>query len=311
MNTPVALIVFNRPDSTAQVFAAIRAAQPPQLFIISDGPRADRPEDLEKCQAVRAIVDQVDWPCDVQTNYAEKNMGCKYRVASGLDWVFSLVEEAIILEDDCLPHPSFFTYCESLLEKYRDDRRIGIISGHNNLFGYRRSSDSYYYSNIPYIWGWATWRRTWEAYDFNISLWPEVRDSGRLKDIFKHDIEVKTWTSIFDYQYDGYFNAWDYQLTFASLVNNWLNIIPSTNLISNLGFTDDATHTKNSKDPLSKQLTQEMIFPLTHPKVMIHDQVSERKVFYKSVYSPFTLRWERKIKKFWKEYQDKKNEVST
>jgi hypothetical protein len=198
MNTPVVLIVFNRPDPTAQVFAAIREAQPSQLFLISDGPRANRPDDLEKCRAVRAVIDQVDWPCDVQTNYAEKNMGCKYRVASGLDWVFSVVEEAIILEDDCLPHPSFFKYCEELLEKYRDDRRIGIISGHNNLFGYRRSADSYYYSNIPYIWGWATWRRTWEAYDFNISLWPEVRDSNRLKDIFKHAIEVNTWTSIFD-----------------------------------------------------------------------------------------------------------------
>jgi hypothetical protein len=308
MNTPIVFIIFNRPDPTAQVFAAIRQARPSQLLVIADGPRADRPDDEEKCRVARSVIDQVDWPCEVLTNYAEKNMGCKYRVASGLDWAFSLVEEAIIFEDDCLPHPSFFPYCEELLGKYRDDRRIGIISGHNNLFGYRRNSDSYYFSNIPYIWGWATWKRTWEAYDFNISDWPEVRDSGRLKDIFHHDIEVQSWTSIFDHQYDGYFNAWDYQLMFTSLINNWLNIIPNTNLISNLGFDTDATHTKNPQDPLSKQLSEEMVFPMIHPKFFIHDQISERKVFYKSVYSPFTLRWERKIKRFYKEYKDKKNQ---
>ncbi len=304
MNTPVAFIIFNRPDHTAKVFAAIREARPSKLLIIADGPRENHPDDQEKCRSARAVIEQVDWPCEVLKNYAEKNIGCKYRVSSGLDWVFSLVEEAIVFEDDCLPHPSFFRYCEELLEKYRYDYRIGIISGHNNLFGYRRNFDSYYFSNIPYVWGWATWKRSWESYDVNISDWPTVRDSGRLKDALHHDIEVKSWTSIFDHQYDGFFNTWDYQLMFTSLINNWLNIIPNTNLISNLGFDENATHTRDSLNPLSKQICQEILFPLNHPQFFIHDNVSERKVFYKRVYSPFTLRWERKIKKFLREYKN-------
>jgi hypothetical protein len=304
MNTPVVLIIFNRPDTTAQVFAEIRKARPPQLLVIADGPRENRSDDLEKCRAARAIIGQVDWPCKVITNYADQNLGCKHRVSSGLDWVFSLVEEAIILEDDCLPHPSFFRYCEELLERYRDDRRIGMISGHNVLFGYRRTADSYYYSSIPHIWGWATWRRTWEAYDFRISSWPQVRDAGWLQDIFNTDIEVKSWTSIFDCQYDGVFDTWDYQLVFASLINNWLNITPNVNLISNLGFGADATHTDNLKDVLAKQLIEEIFFPLTHPLFVVNDRVSERKVFNRSAYVPCTLRWERQIKKIWRKYQN-------
>ena len=307
MNTPVVLIIFNRPDTTAQVFAEIRKARPPQLLVIADGPRENRADDLGKCREARTIVEQVDWPCQVITNYANQNLGCKHRVSSGLDWAFSLVEEAIILEDDCLPHPSFFRYCEELLERYRDDRRIGMISGHNVLFGYQRTNDSYYYSSIPHIWGWATWRRTWEAYDFSISSWPQVRDAGLLQDIFNSDIEVKSWTSIFDCQYDGVFDTWDYQLVFASLINNWLNITPNVNLISNLGFGVDATHTDNLKDVLAKQPTEAMVFPLVHPSFVVNDRVSERKVFNRSAYVPFTLRWERQIKKIWRKYQKSKN----
>jgi hypothetical protein len=307
MNTPVVLIIFNRPDTTSHVFAEIRKARPPQLLVIADGPREKRSDDLEKCRAARAIIEKVDWPCKVMTNYAGQNLGCKHRVSSGLDWVFSLVEEAIILEDDCLPHPSFFRYCEELLERYRDDRRIGMISGHNVLFGYQRTADSYYYSSIPHIWGWATWRRNWEAYDFRISSWPRVRDAGLLQDIFHSDIEVKSWTSIFDCQYDGVFDTWDYQLVFASLTNNWLNITPNVNLISNLGFGGEATHTHNLKDILAKQLTEEIVFPLTHPSFVINDRVSERKVFNRSAHVPLTLRWERQIKKIWREYRKSKN----
>lgn len=303
MKTPIVFIIFNRPDTTKQVFERIKQAKPNQLLVIADGPRENNAADFQKCEAARAILDNIDWPCQVLTNYAEKNLGCKYRVSSGLSWAFSLVEEAIILEDDCLPHPSFFPYCEELLERYRNDRRIGIISGHNILHDYHRTSDSYYYSNIPHVWGWATWRRTWESYDLNISSWPQVRDGEWLKDIFNRNIEVKSWSSIFEGQYDGIFNTWDYQLTFTSLVNNWLNITPNVNLISNLGFGADATNTSNEKDPLSKQPIEEIIFPLAHPQFFINDRLSEGKVFNRSSYTPFTLRWERKIKKYWRKIQ--------
>jgi hypothetical protein len=152
LKTPVAFLVFNRPESTIKVFEEIRRARPPRLLVAADGTRADRPGEAEKCAAVRAIIDTVDWPCEVLKNYSDVNLGCKVRVSSGLDWVFEQVEEAIILEDDCLPHPTFFRFCEELLERYRYDERVGIISGDNFLFGVRRTQDSYYFSRYAHIW---------------------------------------------------------------------------------------------------------------------------------------------------------------
>ena len=152
-STPVAFIIFNRPDTTKRVFAEIAKARPPKLLVIADGPRADHPADVEKCAAVRAIIDGVDWDCEVLKNYSDVNLGCKRRVSSGLDWVFDTVEEAIILEDDCLPHPTFFRFCEEMLEKYRDDKRIAMISGDNLQFGRKRTGYSYYFSRYPHIWG--------------------------------------------------------------------------------------------------------------------------------------------------------------
>ena len=135
MKTPVAFLIFNRPDTTAKVFEAIRQAKPPKLLVVADGPRSDNPSEAEKCQAAREIIEQVDWECEVLTNYSDVNLGCKTRVSSGLDWVFDNVEEAIILEDDCLPHPSFFPFCEKLLDNYRDDKRIMDIRRNNMQYG--------------------------------------------------------------------------------------------------------------------------------------------------------------------------------
>lgn len=151
LTTPVAFLVFNRPDTTIRVFEEIRRARPPKLLVVADGARADRPGEAEKCAQVRAIVEQVDWECGVLKNYADDNMGCKRRISSGLDWVFANVEEAIILEDDCLPHPSFFRFCEELLRRYRDDERVMMISGDNFQFGKKRTDYSYYFSKYPHI----------------------------------------------------------------------------------------------------------------------------------------------------------------
>lgn len=156
LKTPVAFLIFNRPDTTRRVFAEIAKARPPKLLVVADGPRADHPDDVEKCAAVRAIIDGIDWDCKVLTNYSDINLGCKRRVSSGLDWVFDTVEEAIILEDDCLPHPAFFRFCEEMLNKYRDDKRIAMISGDNFQFGRKRTEYSYYFSRYPHIWGWAS-----------------------------------------------------------------------------------------------------------------------------------------------------------
>src|SRR5579871_4386735 len=165
LTTPVALIVFNRPDTTRQVFQEIRRVRPPVLLVVADGPRRDHPEDEQLCRETRAVAEEVDWPCQVLTEYSDVNLGCRHRPASGLDWVFSQVEEAIILEDDCVPHPSFFRFCSELLSRYRDDARIGTIAGTNVQGGRKRGGASYYFSKYPTIWGWASWRRAWALYD--------------------------------------------------------------------------------------------------------------------------------------------------
>jgi hypothetical protein len=300
METPVALFIFNRSDTTTKVFAAIRQAQPEKLFIVADGPRLDQPIDQEKCSEARAVVNQIDWPCQVYKNFSEINLGCKERMFTGLNWVFEQVEEAIILEDDCLPHPSFFRFCEELLEKYRHDSRIGIISGQNSLLDYQRNTDSYYFSQIPYIWGWATWRSRWQLYDFKMSHWPEAREGKWLQDIFKENYVATSWQSTFDHNYAGFFNAWDYQLTFTSLINNWLNPTANVNLVTNIGFGEGATNTNETGSIFADLAAQEISFPLQHPQFMVPDRTSELRVFKKKFHVPITLKLDRTIRRYWK-----------
>jgi len=172
MKTPVAFFIFNRPDTTEKVFQAIRQAQPPQLSIVADGPRPDRPEDVRDCAAARSIIEQVDWDCQVMKNYADVNLGCRRLIDSGLDWVFDTVDRAIVLEDDCLPHPCFFRYCEELLEKYQDDDRIATILGTIGLGRWKPDSQGYHFSYWPSpVWGWASRSRAWRYYDHNIKAW--------------------------------------------------------------------------------------------------------------------------------------------
>ena len=274
LTTPVAFLIFNRPDTTQAVFEEIRRARPPKLLVVADGPRSDRPGEADKCRVVRAIIEHVDWPCEVLKNYSDANLGCKVRVSSGLDWLFQQVEEAIILEDDCLPHPSFFRFCEELLEKYRHDDRIGIISGDNFQFGRRRTQDSYYFSRYTHIWGWASWRRTWQTYDVEMKQWPTVKREGWLLDILQDKKSVKYWSDIFDAVLNNRIDTWDYQLNFASWMNARLNIMPNSNLISNIGFGSDASRTtgicKFSEMPVS-----EIIFPLVHPQIIIRDAFAD------------------------------------
>src|SRR3989344_7840291 len=162
LTTPVAFLLFNRPETTARVFAASARAKPPNLLVVADGPRANRPGEAELCAAARAVIEKVDWDCEVVTHFSEVNLGCKCRMSSGVDWVFQTVPEAILLEDDCLPHPSFFRFCEEMLEGYRNDERISMIGGTNFQKGRERSPDSYYFSRYTHIWGWASWRRAWQ-----------------------------------------------------------------------------------------------------------------------------------------------------
>lgn len=270
MNTAVAFFVFNRPDTTERVFEAIRRAAPPRLFIVADGPRPERVGEAEKCAAVREIVSRVDWPCEVLTEFSDINLGCKRRVSSGLDWLFRNVEEAIILEDDCLPDPTFFRFCEELLHHYRNDERVMIISGDNFQHGAKRTSDSYYFSRYPHIWGWATWRRTWEKYDAEMRIWPQMRDGGWLHDVLAEKKLAVYWRDAFEEVSSGELDTWDHQLTFSCMMNNALCVMPTVNLVSNIGFGPEATHTKVVSG-VADLPAEAMRFPLVHPVHMVRD----------------------------------------
>jgi len=282
LKTPVAFLVFNRPDTTERVFDEIRKAKPPVLLVVADGSRPGRPDESRQCEAVRAIIEQVDWKCEVLKNYSDVNLGCKRRVSSGLDWVFENVDQAIILEDDCLPHPTFFRFCEELLEKYRDDERVMHISGTNFQSGRERDIYSYYFSNYGSIWGWASWRRAWNLYDLDMKLYPEIKEKKYLLDICGNRHEMKFREEIFDAVFFNGLNTWDYQWTFARLVNSGLSIVPHMNLISNIGFGGkNSTHISSKTDVRSNMPVFAIDFPLLHPPFMIRDKISDDRFYRK------------------------------
>jgi hypothetical protein len=277
LKTPVAFIVFNRPDTTARVFEEIRHARPPKLLVVADGPRLNRPGEAEKVAATRAIVEQVDWPCEVLKNYSDINLGCKRRVSGGLDWVFQTVEEAIILEDDCLPHPTFFRFCEELLEKYRDDERVMHISGDNFQFGHKRSESSYYFSRYAHVWGWASWRRAWQHYDVQMKQWNYVKDQEMFLRDFANPAEKRFWKAKWNGVCAGKIDTWDFQWAFACMAQKSLSVIPNVNLVSNIGFGSASTNTRRVS-MLANIPTAAMEFPLVPPNLFTNNDDADENV---------------------------------
>jgi hypothetical protein len=268
LRTPVAFLVFNRPDTTERVFETIAAAKPSKLLVVADGPRRDRLDDAENCEATRAIIQRVDWECEVLTNFAQENMGCRQRVSSGLTWVFEQVEQAIILEDDCQPHPDFFRYCDELLDRFQDDERVMAISGDNFQFGHNSTPYSYYFSRYCHVWGWATWRRAWNHYDVRMTQWPELRDTSFLRS-FCDSAELENyWRKILDAVHAGEIDTWDYQWAFACWIQSGLTVLPGLNMISNIGFGGSATHTTH-QSPFANMAVESIGFPLVHPPYMV------------------------------------------
>lgn len=295
LNTPVAFIIFNRPDTTQLVFEAIAKARPTRLLVVSDGPRATRQGEDELVRKTRAIIDQVDWPCEVSCNYSDINLGCKKRVSSGIDWVFDQVEEAIILEDDCLPDPSFFRYCKELLESFRHDHRIGMISGDNFQWGKRRNKDSYYFSRYAHIWGWATWKDRWkDSYDVSMSTWPSLRDDGWLEDLLGSGEELGYWTKVFDKVAAGEIDTWDFQWVYANWISGRLAVLPNVNLISNIGFGVNATHTTGDAE-VANMLTESLDFPLVHPQSLIRNARFDQFTFERLFVVPLKERIRRRL----------------
>ncbi|MCC7231160.1 MAG: glycosyltransferase family 2 protein [Fimbriimonadaceae bacterium] len=269
--TAVMLIVFNRPEHTRQVFERIREARPKRLYVSADGPRPDRPDDVASIAATRKVALDVDWPCEVKTLLREQNLGCKTAIKTGLDWFFAQEEDGIILEDDCVPDPTFFRFAAEMLEKYRGDDRIATIAGTNYLLGSQQFEDSYYFTKYLFVWGWASWRRVWQDYDFEIKRWPKFRDEGRLHQVFPHPRSLRYWTWIFDRTYDETLNAYDYQFFFSQLINHRMSIVPARNLISNIGWGSGSTNTAH-KNPEMGMETFPMPFPLRHPEFMAPDE---------------------------------------
>jgi hypothetical protein len=280
LSTPVAFMIFNRPDLTQLVFKAIARAEPERLLVVADGPRF--PEEVEKCEQARAIIDGVDWKCDVLTNYSDKNLGCGQRVASGINWVFSKVEEAIFLEDDTLPDMSFFPYCEILLEHYRYDKRIMTINGNNFQSGKRETEYSYHFSKYCSCWGWASWRRAWKHYDYQMKTWPLFKKAGMMKMICPDLIEQCFWANLFDSMYEnpGEIDTWDHQWKYACWSQNGLAIMPNVNLVANIGLgRPDASHTIGHNPLLAKLSKSQEMWEIKHPPFVVRQRDADTYIF--------------------------------
>ncbi|MCK9273294.1 glycosyltransferase family 2 protein [Candidatus Gracilibacteria bacterium] len=244
MKTPVLFLIYNRPEYTQKVFDAIRNIKPQKIFIHADGPKAEDLEDIKLCSDTRDIVKKIDWECEVKTLFRETNLGCKLGMSGGISWFFENVEEGIILEDDCLPNKSFFIFCEKLLEKYRHEEKIMMMSGSNPATEVNISS-SYFFSYFFHIWGWATWKRAWNKFDIKISDWPNFRDGDFLKSKFpKNDKNRKLIKQMFDRIYEKKSSVWGVQWTYTCLINDGFCILPKCNMISNIGFI--GTHKMNN-----------------------------------------------------------------
>ncbi|WP_276372003.1 nucleotide-diphospho-sugar transferase [Chryseolinea sp. H1M3-3] len=298
-DVPVLFMIFNRAETTRKVFDAIRQEKPKRLFVAADGPRANKPGEAEKCEEVRKIATAVDWDCEVKTLFRSENLGCGRAPAGAITWFFEHVEEGIILEDDCLPSHDFFLYCAELLERYRNDNRIMEIGGNNFLDTAHKQLDySYYFSNHNMIWGWATWRRAWKIYDFEMKLYNKVRDSEYLKSCFRSDYELDYFKWIFDKTVGAIQNVtwWDYQWEFIRRINSGLTIIPQKNLVVNLGLGTDATHTLDPNGAGHNLKLEPLSFPLKHPEFVVPD-VKKDDSFFRNTFTTGLSRIKWSLKK--------------
>jgi len=280
LSTPVAFTIFNRPDLTQIVFEAIARVEPKTLFVVADGPRFL--EEEEKCAQTRGIIDRVDWKCDVFKNYSDRNLGCGRRVASGIEWVFSEVEEAIFLEDDTLPDLSFFPYCEALLDRYRHDERIMTINGNNFQSGRIKTDYSYHFSKYCSCWGWASWRRAWKHYDYEMKSWPVFKRDGMMKMICPDLIEQRFWTNLFDSMYEnpGEIDTWDHQWKYACWSQNGLAIMPNVNLVANIGLgRTDASHTTGYNPLLDELSKNQALREIKHPSFVVRHCDADNYIF--------------------------------
>jgi hypothetical protein len=274
--TPVLFIIFSRVDTSLQVLEAIKTARPTRLYLAADGPRISRlGEDLKCMETKTKVLAAIDWPCEVKTFFREVNVGPKEAISSAISWLFEHEEQGIILEHDCLPSNSFFSFCDQLLDRYRLDTRIWLISGPNFQSKERKFGDaSYYFSNLTNAWGWATWRRSWKLYNKDLTQFELNEIRPHLEKIFANPMIVDRWVEIFDLTKANKIDTWDYQITFSHLFNHSLTIIPNYNLVSNIGFGALAENTLN-EDSVFANVPLEELTEITHPKYMLPENEAD------------------------------------
>jgi hypothetical protein len=282
--TPILLIIFNRPENTNKVFAEIRKIRPAKLFISADGSREGKSGEKELCEVAREIVEVIDWPCEVSKKYSETNMGCDPHIESAVTWFFEHVDRGIVLEDDCVPKESFFSFCDILLEKYAPDPRVMHINGSNFQFGKKRGDGSYYFSEYPHSWGWATWRRAWAYYDSKMESFPTFEHSNKIDRTLSTPQQRIYWLKFFRYLHRGKYPFWDSRWAFAIWSSGGACITPNVNMISNVGYGAGASHTF-LKDKLN-QKSEEMA-GLSHPSSVIVDTKADEYTYSVYYYRSF------------------------
>lgn len=241
---PILFLVFNRPNLTNRVFETIKSIKPKNLYIVADGPRNSNEAILTN--SVRELVTKINWQCDLKTLFRDENYGCKNSVSNAIDWFFSYEEFGVILEDDILPNQDFFYFMEHCLLKYKNNEKVMMVTG-TNYFSDLNYKNPYFFSEHYSIWGWGTWRRSWANYDVEIKKWKNEYDSNYLLNKFKDRYIAKGYENRFNSIINKKIDTWDIQWTFACLVNNGLCIVPSVNLVKNIGIqgTHSNKQTKN------------------------------------------------------------------
>jgi hypothetical protein len=276
LDIPVLLLAFSRYDSAERVFEAIRKARPKRFYFACDGPR--NAEESVNCDRVRSLAERVDWECELITRFLPSNVGLKYGVSSAISWFFEHEPEGIVLEDDTEPLPSFFPFCQEMLQRYREEPRVWWVLG-NNLMAVpgSRPAASYYFSQHGYgaPWGWAGWRRSWALYDAEMSAWPKVRGTAEWDAFFLSQAEKREAYRLFDTTWDGRIRTWDFQHDFARILHRGITIIPEHNLIRNIGFSGSGTNTVSDADPRNVDNVSEMPFPLVHPDAIVVDEARD------------------------------------
>jgi hypothetical protein len=290
LSTPLLFLIFNRPDTTRIVFDQIRKQRPRQLFIAADGPRPTRADDVDRCAQTRAIIEDIDWPCEVHTLLRDHNLGCGKAVSQAITWFFVHVEQGIILEDDCVPDPTFFDFCTLMLERYRNDTRVMMVTGMSYLFNKITARETYFFSRYYPVWGWATWRRAWQLYDFELGEWARFRPSKMVENFFDEQKIVDFWAHYFDRIVNHEIDTWDIQWTYACIKHQAFCVVPFNNLISNIGYFGlHATGIKSFDQDIERKLIA--LNDIIHPRKVEINRRMDRHIYQTiRVLQPFSIK---------------------